>query len=112
MWFSWQTVEDIGPLLAEVGLRVLHLYGIGVLSGLKGDARGAIVHPALLSAEDQKSLMEVECAAAEQYAGCGRYMLTLAERPRAASASFGNRHTFTNQRWLPRKQVHRLAASC
>jgi ubiquinone/menaquinone biosynthesis C-methylase UbiE len=83
MWCGWHTVEDIRPLLAEVRLQVNRLYGVGVLSGTQGDARGAIVHPALLSREDQKGMMEVECAAAEQYAACGRYILAVAERLRA-----------------------------
>jgi SAM-dependent methyltransferase len=80
IWCSWHTVEDIRSVLAELGLRVDRLYGVGVLSGTKGDARGAIVHPALLSPEDLKGMMEVECAAAEQYAACGRYILAVAER--------------------------------
>jgi 2-polyprenyl-3-methyl-5-hydroxy-6-metoxy-1,4-benzoquinol methylase len=80
MWCGWHTVEDIHSVLAELGLRVCHLYGVGVLSGTHGDARGAIVHPALLSPEDQKRMMEIECAAAEQYAACGRYILAVAER--------------------------------
>ncbi len=79
--FAWQTVEDIHGVLEQVGLRVLRLFGIGVLSGVKGDARGAIIHPAALLPEEQKALMEIECAAAEQYAACGRYILTVAERP-------------------------------
>lgn len=80
IWHGWQTVEDIPPLLAKFGLRVLRLYGIGVLSGIMGDARAEIVHPALLAEEEQKAMMEVECAAAEQYVACGRYMLTVAEK--------------------------------
>jgi 2-polyprenyl-3-methyl-5-hydroxy-6-metoxy-1,4-benzoquinol methylase len=81
MWWAWQTVEEIRPLLTEFGLHVLRTYGIGVLSGTVGDARGRIVHPALLTAEDQKGLMQIECAAAEQYAACGRFILTIADRP-------------------------------
>lgn len=81
MWCGWHTVEDIQLLLPEVGLRVSRLYGVGVLSGTRGDARGAIVRPAVLSPEDQKGMMELECAAAEQYAACGRYILAVAGRP-------------------------------
>lgn len=81
MWWTWQTVEDIRPLLTECGLQVLRTYGIGVLSGTSGDARGKIVHPALLSEDEQTGLMEIECAAAEQYAACGRFILTVADRP-------------------------------
>ncbi len=81
MGFAWQTVEEIPPLLEAFGLRTLRLLGIGVLSGIKGDARGAIVHPSELSPKDQERLMELECAAAEQYVACGRYILTMAERP-------------------------------
>jgi ubiquinone/menaquinone biosynthesis C-methylase UbiE len=79
MSFAWQTVEDIRQLLGEVGLRPLGLYGIGVFSGIKDDARGKIIHPAALSLRDQEGLMDLECAAAEQYASCGRYILTVAE---------------------------------
>ncbi len=80
MWCGWHTVEDIRSLLADVRLRLNRLYGVGVLSGTQGDARGAIVRPGLLSASGQKGMMEVECAAAEQYAACGRYILAVAER--------------------------------
>src|SRR5258707_3975876 len=79
--FAWQTVEEIPPLLEEFGLRTLRRLGIGVLSGIKGDARGTIVHPAQLSPQDQQGLLELECAAAEQYAACGPYIMTVAERP-------------------------------
>lgn len=81
MGFAWHTAADIYEQIEEVGLRVMQLLGIGVFSGIKGDARGAIIYPAALSLEDQKGLMEVECASAEQYAECGRYILTIAERP-------------------------------
>jgi len=78
--FAWQTLEEIPPLLESFQLRARRVLGIGVLSGIKGDARGNILHPAALSSEDQDKLMELECAAAERYAACGRYMLTIAER--------------------------------
>jgi 2-polyprenyl-3-methyl-5-hydroxy-6-metoxy-1,4-benzoquinol methylase len=78
--FAWHTVDDVHRELKEDGLRVLRLLGIGICSGIKGDARATIVHPAQLSPQDQKKLMDLECAAAEQYAACGRYILTFAER--------------------------------
>src|SRR5712664_803301 len=78
--FAWQTVEDIHRQLDDVGLRILQLFGIGVLSGIECDARSAIIQPSRLSPQDQRGLMEVECAAAEKYAECGRYILTIAER--------------------------------
>jgi ubiquinone/menaquinone biosynthesis C-methylase UbiE len=77
----WQTTEDVHQLMDEFGLRTLRLFGIGVLSGVKGDARGAIIHPAQLAPKDQEDLMELECASAERYAACGRYILAVAERP-------------------------------
>ena len=79
MGFAWQTIDEIPPLLETFGLRALRLLGIGVLSGVKGDARGAIVHPSALSQEEQDRLIELECAVAEPYASCGRYILTIAE---------------------------------
>jgi 2-polyprenyl-3-methyl-5-hydroxy-6-metoxy-1,4-benzoquinol methylase len=84
MWFGWHTLEEIRPLLSSFGLNVLRTYGIGVLSGTVGDARGTIVHPGLLTAEDQHRLMEIECAAAEQYAACGRFIFAVAEPAGAA----------------------------
>jgi len=77
--FAWQIVEEIPSILGSVGLRAVRQVGIGVLSGIKGDARALIVHPAQLSPEEQTALNELECSVAEQYANCGRYILTLAE---------------------------------
>lgn len=78
---AWQTVDDIRQMMDKFGLRLLRLFGIGVFSGIKGDARGSIVQPAQLSAAEQEDLMEIEYAAGERYAACGRYILTVVERP-------------------------------
>ena len=78
--FAWQTLEEIPPLLESFQLRTRRVLGIGVLSGIKGDARGNIVHPASLTEEQQDKLLDLECAIAETYAACGRYILTIAER--------------------------------
>lgn len=80
VWFTWQTPEDIQRLLSECGLRTLSLRGIGVFSGVKGDPLADIAKPSRLSERHRERLMKLERAAAEQYAGCGRYILATAER--------------------------------
>lgn len=83
-WLGWQTPEDIHQLLAESGLSVLKLRGIGACSGVKGDSLASVARPSQLSSDEQDRLMKIECEIAEQYAGCGRYILAIAEK-RAAS---------------------------
>jgi len=81
VWYTWQTPEDIRGLFQDLGLRLLGLRGIGVCSGLEEDPHGAIIRPSQLPPEDQDRLMAIECAAAEPYAACGRYILAVAEKP-------------------------------
>lgn len=80
-WFNWHTPEDINRLFSESGLNVRHLRGIGVFSGIEGDPLSFVVRPSQLTTEEQESLMKIECAAAEQYAACGRYILATVENP-------------------------------
>ena len=79
-WFSWHTEADISQLLSEIGFTNIHLRGIGVCSGIEGDPLSVIARPSQLSASEQERLMEIECAVAEQYAACGRYILATAKR--------------------------------
>jgi SAM-dependent methyltransferase len=81
VWYTWQTPEDIRSLFQGLGLRVLSMRGIGVCSGLKEDPHGTIIRPSQLSPEEQDRLMAIECAAADMYAACGRYILATVERP-------------------------------
>jgi ubiquinone/menaquinone biosynthesis C-methylase UbiE len=81
VWYTWQTPDDIRRLLGDVGLGVLSLRGIGACSGLQEDPHGTIIRPSQLPPEDQERLMAIECAAAEPYAACGRYILAIAEKP-------------------------------
>jgi len=81
VWFTWQTPEDIRGLLSGLGLRLLSLRGIGVCSGIEEDPHGSIIRPSQLAPRDQERLMAIECAAAEPYAVCGRYILATAEKP-------------------------------
>lgn len=80
VWFTWQTPQDIRTLCASLGLRLLSLRGIGVCSGIKEDPLSAIVRPSQLPLEDQERLMAIECAAAEAYASCGRYILATMDK--------------------------------
>jgi ubiquinone/menaquinone biosynthesis C-methylase UbiE len=79
--FTWQTPEEIGQLMEGVGLRLWSLRGIGVCSGLENDPLGQLMRPSWLSREEQDRLMAIECAAAERFAACGRYILATAEKP-------------------------------
>lgn len=81
VWYTWQTPEDIKQILSSLGLNLLAIRGIGVCSGLEEDPLGAIVRPSQLPEEQRERLMIIECAVAEQYAACGRYILTTAEKP-------------------------------
>jgi hypothetical protein len=80
IWFTWQTPEDVYKLLADLGLHALKLRGIGVCSGIKGDPLAHIAQPSQFSLKEQERLMKIECAVAEQYAACGRYILATAEK--------------------------------
>jgi len=80
VWFTWQTPDDIHRLCEEVGLRLVKLRGIGVCSGIQEDPLSAIVRPSQLPPEDQERLMAIECAAAEAYPSCGRYILATADK--------------------------------
>lgn len=79
-WFSWHTSADIQQLLKEAGFTLLHLYGIGIASGIEGDPLSAIAQPSTLSSTEQFQLMEIETSLAKQYADCGRYILAVAAR--------------------------------
>lgn len=79
-WFSWQTPEDICRLITESRLHLIKLCGIGICSGIEGDPLAAIVRPSQLSVDEQDRLMQIECAAAEYYAVCGRYILAIVRR--------------------------------
>jgi SAM-dependent methyltransferase len=79
--FTWQTPDDVRALVDGVGLRLLSLRGIGVCSGLENDPLGSVMRPSRLSPQEQEQLMAIECAAAEAYAACGRYILATAEKP-------------------------------
>lgn len=81
VWYTWQTPDEIIRKSIQVGLKVVSMRGIGVCSGLEEDPLGTIIRPSELSWEDQERLMEIECAAAEAYAGCGRYILAILEKP-------------------------------
>lgn len=85
VWFTWQDRDDVARLIEDAGMRLLHVRGIGVCSGIEGDPLAAIVRPSQLSAEEQERLLAVELAAAEPYAASGRYMLATAEKPKSAS---------------------------
>lgn len=81
VWYTWQTPDEVRELYRELGLRPIRLLGIGVCSGLEEDPHGTIIRPSQLSAQEQDLLMEIECRAAEAYAACGRYILTIGEKP-------------------------------
>lgn len=83
VWYTWQTPKEISQVHGEIGLRLLGLKGIGVCSGLEEDPHGTIIRPSRLSAEEQELLMSIECAAAEEYACCGRYILAIGDKPRS-----------------------------
>lgn len=70
-------------MFGDLGLHLLNLRGIGVCSGIEGDPLAVIARPSQLSASEQERLMEIECAVAEDYAACGRYILATAERRQA-----------------------------
>lgn len=82
-WLGWQTPEDVHHLLAEAGMSVLKLRGIGACSGVKGDSLASVARPSQLSPKEQARLMKIECEIAEQYAACGRYILAIAEKKAA-----------------------------
>ncbi len=79
-WFSWHTPADVSQLLNTQGFTNINLRGIGVCSGIEGDPLAVFARPSQFSASEQEHLMEIECAVAEQYAACGRYILAIAER--------------------------------
>jgi 2-polyprenyl-3-methyl-5-hydroxy-6-metoxy-1,4-benzoquinol methylase len=79
-WLGWQTPDDVDRLLEDAGFFVLKQRAIGACSGVKGDSLEGVARPSQLSAEEQERLMKIECAIAEQYAACGRYILATAEK--------------------------------
>ncbi len=81
VWYTWQTTDQIRRLYRKLGLSSPRLLGIGICSGLEEDPHGTIIRPSQLSEKEQDLLMEIECRAAEAYAGCGRYILAIAEKP-------------------------------
>jgi len=78
--FNWHTVEDLRTLFAELGLEIEGLFAIGMLSGTQADPLSTIAQPSRLPDEARAQLLELEISLAEQYAGCGRYMVVLATK--------------------------------
>jgi 2-polyprenyl-3-methyl-5-hydroxy-6-metoxy-1,4-benzoquinol methylase len=79
--FSWHNTQEIKDMLTGNGFDVRSLKGIGIFSGTAGEPLSKIARPSLLSAEDQKELMKVELALAEEMADCGRYIFVEAIKP-------------------------------
>ena len=71
--FRWHTGETIRSELAELGLAVEALYGVGVFSGRPGDPLASVAAPS-------PGLLQVELAAAAEFAECGRYIVTVARK--------------------------------
>ncbi len=80
IWFTWQTPMDIQRVLADSGLVMQNMRGIGVCSGIAGDPLAVVARPSRLSPSEQERLMNIECAVAEAYAACGRYILVSAAK--------------------------------
>ncbi len=57
------------------------LYGIGNLSGIKGDPNNNICEPSNLTNEEQKKLMEAELYLGKDILDSGRYILAIAKKP-------------------------------
>jgi hypothetical protein len=71
--FRWHTCDSIRSELAKIGLAVEALYGVGIFSGRPGDPLARIASPT-------PELLEVELAAATDFAECGRYITAVARR--------------------------------
>ena len=79
--FTWQTPGEVSEILATAGFELsAPLRGIGVCSGIAGDPFAAIAQPSALSENDRQQLMQIETSLAEDYAGCGRYILAIATK--------------------------------
>jgi SAM-dependent methyltransferase len=71
--FRWHTCDSIRSELTKIGLFVEALYGVGVFSGRPGDPLARIASPT-------PELLELELAAATEFAECGRYITAVARR--------------------------------
>lgn len=81
-WFTWQTPDEVRSILTNAGFTLsAPLRGVGVASGIAGDPLAALAQPSLMSESDRQQLLEIEMSLAEEYAGCGRYILAVATKP-------------------------------
>jgi len=80
-FMTWQTPEDVREMLHQLGLRVRSQRGIGVCSGIAGDPLSWVARPSKMGQPEQDCLMQLELSVGAQYAACGRYVLSIAERP-------------------------------
>jgi 2-polyprenyl-3-methyl-5-hydroxy-6-metoxy-1,4-benzoquinol methylase len=81
--FSWQTSMEIRSLLIrDHGLDLLELCGIGVCSGIPGDPHDHIVQPSQLDSGEKDHLMRLELELGRSVPDAGRYMLTVARKPK------------------------------
>jgi ubiquinone/menaquinone biosynthesis C-methylase UbiE len=80
--YTWQTEEDVRAIIRGAGLALnAPLRAIGAASGIPGDPLDVIAQPSALRAEDRRTLMTLETAMAERYAGTARYILAVAAKP-------------------------------
>lgn len=69
------SIDEIKEMMAENGIRLLNLTGIGVLSGIEGDPQALITRPSNLPQDERKLLFEMELSAGRAYPENGRYIL-------------------------------------
>ena len=79
--FTWNTSGEIKQLIKSKQLILESLYGIGNLSGIKGDPNNNICEPSNLTDEEQKKLMEAELYLGKDILDSGRYILAIAKKP-------------------------------
>ena len=77
-YLNWHTKDQVAHLLDMCGLQEIEVNGIGICSGIEGDPYAKIIQPSTLSLDEQSILMEAESSLAQEYAGCGRYLLVSA----------------------------------
>jgi hypothetical protein len=69
-------------LIRDHGLDLLELCGIGVCSGIPGDPHDHIVQPSQLDSGEKDHLMRLELELGRSVPDAGRYMLTVARKPK------------------------------
>lgn len=79
--FSWHTAAETAALLHSLGLSDVHCRGIGVCSGIEGDALATIAQPSRLMEDERRRLMALERRMSERYADAGRYILGTGRKP-------------------------------